>query len=217
MKKLLLMILCLCFVCSCAIGQEEYTYQNYFDKNGNNIQIYYDPEYECWCQITIYGQLNEEGCTVVDFQKMSGEMINTIWWSDWENSVRAREYVYYASGALESVRYIHADGSNRVDAYAEDGALQYSDVTYADLNAEGYRVSQRFMADGTLDHEWWWGESNLYHEIWYLPDGSVDFSTYWYYGTPEADEIYEEYDGNGVMLKRYLFRYNENGELERIG
>ena len=216
MKKLLSVLFCLLLLTSCALGQEEYEARDYVDENGNHIQVYYDPEYECWCQNIIYGQPNEEGCTVLDLKKMSGEMICSIWFSDFENGVRSRYYSYDDTGAMTNMLQ-YTDGQVTYAEIYENGEMVYYEKNDWNYNADGYRISYRYTADGALDHEWWWSPEDLYHEIWYLPGGAIDFMTYWYYGTPEADEIYEEYDGNGVLRQRHLYKYNENGELERIG
>lgn len=211
MKKLLILLLCLYLLLPCAQSETQYKDQNYIDEHGNQIIVYYNSDYDAWCQQTLYAEPNEEGFIVLEDKKMDGEIFATLWFSDYENRVLSRSYSYNENGILNTVTYYLEDGSEEAEFYDEDGTVLYKEVAYAQPNAEGYEVTQRFLPDGTIDHEWWWGEIDLYHEIWYV-DGQVDSYTYWWYNVDGHDVKYEEhhkeyskyryydYDGNGDMV-----------------
>lgn len=89
--------------------------------------------------------------------------------------------------------------------------MTYYEISYATPNAEGYEVSKLFLPDGTIDHEWWWGPDDLYHEIWYA-DGQVDSYTYWWYNVDGHDIRYEEH--HKEYSKYRYYDYDANGELQ---
>lgn len=211
MKKLLVLLLCLSLILSCAIGEQHYENKSYTDEEGNQITVYYNTDYETWCQQTLYAEPNEEGFIVLEDKKMDGDVFAALWYSDDENSVLSRYYSYHENGVLSLVIYYSEDGSETAEVYDETGDMLYKDVVYAEPNAEGYEVSKRFLPDGTIDHEWWWGEIDLYHEIWYV-DGQVESYTYWWYNVDGHDVRYEEH--HKEYSKYRYYDYDANGELQ---
>ncbi len=190
----------------------EFAEKSYVDEDKNFIQEYYDDDHQAWCRYTRFKKPNEEGQVVVTLTNMeTGLPITEIWYSDYMNSVRSRVYLYREDGVLAEARYYNEDGSTAAEVYDETGAVLYKDVTYAEPNAEGYEVTQRFLPDGTIDHEWWWGEIDLYHEIWYV-DGQVEFYTYWWYNIDGHDVKYEEHCKQ--YSKYCYYDYDANGELQ---
>lgn len=211
MKKLLVLFLCLCLLLPCAFSEQNYENKRYTDEEGNQITVYYNTDYETWCQQTLYAKPNEEGFFILEDKKMDGDVFAALWYSDYENRVLSRSYSYNENGILSLVIYYHEDGSEAAEVYDENGAVLYKDVIYAEPNAEGYEVSQRFLPDGTLDHEWWWGPDDLYHEIWYV-DGQVESYTYWWYNVDGHDVRYEEH--HKEYSKYRYYDYDTNGELQ---
>lgn len=190
--------------------EEDYEEKTYVDEDGNFVQIYYNSDCEAWCSYIRYKQPNEEGQVVVTVNKMDGTPVTEIWYSDYMNNVESRVHLYDENGVLTEIRYYNEDGSCKSDTFDESGALLYTDVDYAEPNAEGYEVSKRFLPDGTLDHEWWWGEIDLYHEIWYV-DGQVESYTYWWYNVDGHDIKYEEHCKQYSKYRYY--DYDANGDM----
>lgn len=216
MKKLLVLLLCLCMLLPCAMGEQTHQDQVYTDEQGNWIRIYYDEELGSWCQFTRYAHPNEEGYYVCERKQQDGTLLHV----DWVYTVDNEEVDYrdfnYLDGVLTDVITYHENGDLQLDSYDPSGLMLHSEINYAQLNEDGYSVSKRFRPDGTINHEWWWNEDGLYYEVWYNENQQIEIYTYHYYNTTEADEIYEEYTGDGTLQARWLYNYNESGERVRI-
>lgn len=200
MKKLLVFVLCLCML-SCALADDAITY----DEQGNTVQtIHYDDG--TYLTIIYYAQPTEDGLYLVE-EILSDGSYRTLMWQNETDTVRTD---IYRDGILEMSRHALDNGDFRIDSYDETGTMTYYTLDYATPNAEGYEVSQRFLPDGTIDHEWWWGPDDLYHEIWY-EGGKVDSWTYWWYNVDGHDVRYEEHCSNYSKYRYY--DYDASGEL----
>ncbi len=201
MKKLLILLLCVCLL-SCALAEETVTH----DENGNTVQTFY---YEDGTSLKIiyYAQPTEDGLYLIEEIKSDGSHRSLMWQNE-TDTVRTE---IYTDGILESSRYLLENGDIRIDLYDETGAMTFYEICFAAPNTEGYEVNQRFLPDGTIEHEWWWGVDDLYHEIWYV-DGQVDSYTYWWYNVDGHDVKYEEHCSRYSKYRYY--DYDANGEMQ---
>ena len=210
MKKLLMILLCLCMLIPCVMSEQSYEDQVYTDEQGNWIRIYYDQDLQTWCQFTRYAQPNEEGCFVHERKQQDGTMLDL----DWVKIVDGEEIQYrdfwYENGVLTTVITYCENGNVHLESYEPSGLMLHYEISYAQHNEEGYKVSKRFLPDGTIDHEWWWGPDDLYHEIWY-EGGEVDSYTYWWYNVDGHDVKYEEHCAEYSKYRYY--DYDANGEM----
>ena len=210
MKKLLVLLLVLSLMLPCALCEQAYQEQVYNDDQGNWIRIYYDEDLNTWCQFTRYAQPNEEGYYVLESKQQDGTMLDM----DWVTLVDGEEVYYrnfwYENGILTHIITYHENGDIQEECYEPDGLMRHYEINYIEPNAEGYKVSKRFLPNGTIDHEWWWGPDDLYHEIWYV-DGQIDSYTYWWYNVDGHDVRYEEHR-NEYSKYRY-YDYDASGEM----
>lgn len=200
MKKLFVFLLCLCLILSCALGENSY------DENGNRVQYWTSGDGREF-KITYYAAPDQNGLYLIEEAALDGSHLARMW----QNETDTVHHEIYAYGILQKVHCVNADGSTRTESYDETGVMTYYEIGDGAPNAEGYRVARGYLPDGTIDHEWWWGEDDLYHEIWY-ENGEVYSYTYWYYNVDGHDVKYEEY--HPEYSKTRYYDYNENGELE---
>ena len=201
MKKLLMILLCLCMLLPCALAENTVTY----DENGNTVQtIYYEDG--TGVKIIYHAAPTEDGLYLVEEISLDGSR-RVLMWQNEHNTVRTQ---IYTNDILELDRYLTEDGILRVDSYDETGVMIYYELVDVEITADGYEVNKRFLPDGTIDHEWWWGPDDLYHEIWY-EGGEVDFYTYWWYNVDGHDVKYEEHCAEYSKYRYY--DYDANGEM----
>ncbi|MBQ4552383.1 MAG: hypothetical protein IJA59_05485, partial [Clostridia bacterium] len=109
MKKLLVLLLCLCMLLPCALAEDTITYEN-----GNMVQ-YITRDDGSVTKIIYYANPNAEGLNVIEEIVNNGERRSVSYQND-SGTVR---WEYYENGILTTKRYYTEEGIIRVDAYDE--------------------------------------------------------------------------------------------------